>query len=254
MVYNIGMTYTVGNLASLADVSVRTLRHYDSIGLLKPESIQPNGYREYGIKSLLRLQQILLYRELGFELSQIKEILDNPGFDELKALLTHKEKLLGKIERLQAIVATVDGTIEHLKGNKIMNDKNLFGSLSDNQLEEYSKEAERRWDAETVRESNARWKAMPKDKKQKIIDEGNQIYSDMADMIDKDPHCSEVQTIVERWRNHIEHFWKPDLDGLLGLADLYNDDPRFKANFDRIDTGLAQFFKNAVNHYVDLRR
>jgi DNA-binding transcriptional MerR regulator len=254
MVYNIDMTYTVGNLAKISGVSVRTLHHYDSIELLKPESTQPNGYRVYGKKSLLRLQQILLYKELGLELSQIKEILDNPGFDELKALSTHKEKLLGKIERLQAIVATVDDTIEHLKGNKTMNDKKLFGGLTKKQQEEYANEAEKRWDAGTVRESNARWKAMPKDKQQKIIDEGNQIYSDMADMIDKNPHCSEVQTIVERWRMHIEYFWKPDLDGLLGLVDLYNDDPRFKANFDRIDPGLAHFLKNAVKHYVDLRR
>jgi DNA-binding transcriptional MerR regulator len=84
------MTYTVGKLAKLAGVSVRTLGHYDYIGLLKPDSVLPNGYRVYGQRSLLRLQQVLLFKELGFRLSQIREILDKPGFDTLKALLGHR--------------------------------------------------------------------------------------------------------------------------------------------------------------------
>ena len=248
------MTYTVGKLAKLAGVSVRTLRHYDSIGLLKPDSVLHNGYRVYNQKSLLRLQQVLLYKELDLELSQIKEILDNPGFDALKALSGHRKNLTQKIARLQAIVATVDETIEHLKGLKTMNDKDLFGGLTDRQQDEYAKEAEKRWDARTVQESNAKWKAMSGDKKQAIIDEGNQIYADFAKAIGSDVSSPEVTRLVERWRAHLEHFWKPDLDALLGLADLYNDDPRFKENISKVDPKLPEFIREAVRSYVKSRR
>lgn len=254
MVYNTVMTYTVGILAKLAGVSVRTLRHYDSIGLLKPESVKANGYREYGEKSLLRLQQILLYRELGLELSKIREILDSPEFDALEALSVHKQNLLQRIGRLQAIVETVDGTIEYLKGAKTMNDKKLFGGLTEKQQDEYLKEAEQRWDAKIVSDSNKKWKSRPEAEKQQIIDEGNQIYAEIAKLIGTDAGSLEVQALVERWRRHIEYFWTPDLDGLLGLADLYNDDPRFKANFDKIDPRLAGFMRDAIRYYVSLRR
>lgn len=248
------MTYTVGKLAKLAGVSVRTLGHYDFMGLLKPDSVLPNGYRVYGQRSLLRLQQVLLYKELGFGLSQIREILDKPNFDTLKALMGHRQDLLEKIARLQAIVATVDETIEHMKGNKSMNDKDLFGGLTDKQQDEYAREAEARWDAKTVQESNAKWKSLSQDQKQAIIDEGNQVYADFAKAIGSDPSSQEVQKLVHRWRNHIEHFWKPDLDALLGLADLYNDDPRFNKNISKIDPKLPGFIREAVLCYVNLRR
>lgn len=254
MVYNTDMTYTVGKLASLAGVSVRTLRHYHSVGLLKPDSILTNGYRVYAKKSLLRLQQVLLYRELGLGLSQIREILDTPGFDALESLLGHRQSLLDRISRLQTIVATVDETIDHMRGTVLMKDKDLFGGLNEKQQEEYAIEAQKRWDAKTVQESNARWKAMPTDKKQLVIDQGNKVYADFAKAIDFDPTSPEVQAVVLRWRNHIEHFWKPDLDGLLGLADLYNDDPRFFENISKVNPKLPEFIREAVRHYVNSRR
>jgi DNA-binding transcriptional MerR regulator len=250
MVYNLDMTYTVGKLAVIAGVSVRTLRHYDSIGILKPETTQPNGYRMYGQHSLLRLQQILLYKELGFELSAIKEILGNPDFDLVKALSEHKNKLKARIERLKAIIVTVDGTIDHLKGEKTMDDKKIFAGLTRQQEEEYAKEAEQRWDSETVRQSNLKWNTRSEDEKQKIFDQGNEIYLEFKDLIGASPESPKVQDLVKRWRSHIELFWMPDLDQLLGLADLYCEDSRFRANFDRIDPRLAGFIREAVAAFV----
>jgi hypothetical protein len=156
--------------------------------------------------------------------------------------------------RLQRIVATVDETIEHMKGNKSMNDIDLFGGLTDKQQDEYAKEAKARWDTKTVQESNVRWKKMNLNEKQAVIDEGNQVYADFAKAIGTDPESDEVQKLVQRWKNHIEHFWKPDLDALLGLADLYNDDPRFKENISKIDPKLPSFIREAVLCYVNLKR
>ncbi len=244
------MKYSVGQLARLAGVSVRTIHHYGSIGLLEPESVRANGYHEYGEASLLRLQQVLLHKELGLSLSEIKKVLDQPGFDLIEALESHRESLKLRLERLETIVKTVENTIARLKGVKHMTDKNLFAGLTKEQEERYAKEAETLYDPKIVRASNAKWKSRSKDEQKAILDEGNKIYQDFASLIDKDPSSPEVLAVVERWRRHIEYFWTPNLDQLLGLADLYNNDPRFRDNFDRIDPRLSGFVWEAVKAYV----
>lgn len=244
------MKHTVGQLAGLAGVSVRTIRHYETVGLLEPESVRANGYHEYGESSLLRLQQILLYRVLGLGLAEILKVLDQPDFDLVNALVGHKENLKLRIKRLETIVQTVEKTISHLKGEKPVSDKNLFAGLTDEQEEQYSKEAETLYDPEVVRASNAKWKSRTKVEQQAILDEGNKIYQDFASLIGKETSSPEVIAVVRRWRKHIEYFWTPNPEQLLGLADVYNNDPRFKANFDRIDPKLAEFVREVVKAFV----
>src|SRR5512145_238650 len=118
--------FTVKQLSKLAGVTPRTLHHYDDIGLLKPSRIGDNGYRYYGEEALLRLQQILFYRELDFPLEDIRKIMGRRDFDVLGALQSHKEALGRQVERLNRLLNTVDNTINHLKGKKIMNEKSLF--------------------------------------------------------------------------------------------------------------------------------
>ncbi len=115
------MSYTVKQLSDLAGVSIRTLHYYDEINLLKPEAVGANGYRYYGDESLLKLQQILFYRELGLELSGITDIVNRPDFDVQTALESHRKSLQGRVERLNRLIATVDDTIitfERKKGNE----------------------------------------------------------------------------------------------------------------------------------------
>src|ERR1700690_1634694 len=104
MVYHPGMSYTVKQLSRLAGVSVRTLHYYDEIGLLKPDAIRPNGYRQYGDQALLRLQQILFYRELDLGLEAIKAMLDRPDFDAVAALAPHRLSLRGRAKRLERLI------------------------------------------------------------------------------------------------------------------------------------------------------
>jgi DNA-binding transcriptional MerR regulator len=243
--------YTVKQLSTLAGVTPRTLRHYDQIDLLKPESIGENGYRYYGEKSLLRLQQILFYRELGLGLDSIREMLGRPDFQILDALEEHRESLQGKVRRLERLIQTVDKTIKHLKGENIMSPKGLFEGFSEEQQEEYAKQAEQMYDPETVRESNRTWKSYFPEKKQAILDEGKQIYQDMIAAMPKGADSPEVQAIVERWRVHMDYFWTPNLDQLLGLATMYGESPDFKANFDQMHPDLAEFMKEAVTIYVE---
>jgi MerR family transcriptional regulator, thiopeptide resistance regulator len=242
--------YTVKQLSKLAGVTPRTLHHYDEIGLLKPSRVGENGYRYYGEEAVLRLQQILFYRELGMPLEDIKKIMGRRDFDILGALHSHKEALQKQVTRLNRLIATVDNTIHHLKGTTIMSEKGLFEGFSEEQQEEYAADAEKMYDPETVRESNRKWKSYSATKKESILAEGNAIYTDMIAAMPRGAASSEVQAIVERWRKHMDYFWTPNLDQLLALANGYHDDPRFKANFDKMHPQLAEFMREAVKVYV----
>ena len=246
--------YTVKQLSTLAGVTPRTLHHYDQIDLLKPESVGKNGYRYYGETSLLLLQQILFYRELGFSLESIREMLGRSEFQVLDALEEHRKSLQGKIRRLERLIRTVEDTIHHLKGENTMSPKELFESFSEEQQEEYARQAEQMYDPETVRESNRKWKSYSAEKKQAILEEGKQVYLDMLEAIPKGADSLEVQAIVERWRQHMDYFWTPKLDQLLGLATMYGQSPDFKTNFDKMHPELADFIKEAVTIYVAARK
>ena len=110
------------------------------------------------------------------------------------------------------------------------------------------------YDPETVRESNRKWKNYSAERKQAILDEGKQVYLDMIAAMPKGADSPEVQAIVERWRKHMDYFWTPNLDQLLGLATMYGQSPDFKANFDQMHPDLADFMKEAVMVYVEARK
>jgi DNA-binding transcriptional MerR regulator len=245
--------YTVKQISKIAGVTARTLHYYDEIGLLKPGRIGENGYRYYSDESLLQLQQILLYREMDLPLDQIKHILQTRDFDPIHSLEIHRYELKRKIIHLEELIATVDHTIEHLKGNENMEPQKLFSGFSEEQQAEYEKEAMNLYDPRTVKESNQRWRQYSAEKKQQILDEGNQVYVAFLKAMPAGPESDAAQECVSRWRRHIENFWSPRDEQLLGLADLYNDDPRFKKNYDRLDPNLAEFVREAVKVYVGRR-
>ena len=243
------MAYTVKQLATLAGISKRTLHYYDELGLLKPKSVEANGYRSYDDESILKLQQILFYRELDFPLQDIKRIMERPDFDILGALESHRTALQKRIERLNRLIQTLENTILYLKGKKEMGKKQLFEALSESQQEEYAKQAEEKYDPEMVRKVNKKWKDYGKEKQQVILAEGNSIYEEMVKAIPFGAESREAQECVERWRRHLDYFWTPSLDQLTGLAGLYVT-PDFKKNFDKIDPRLAEFMGKAVEIYV----
>lgn len=253
MVYT-PIMFTVKQLSRVAGITPRTLHYYDQIGLLKPSRVGENGYRYYGEDALVRLQQVLLYRELGMPLEQIADILDSADFDVLDSLHAHRAELLKRIRRLETLVQTVDKTIDHLKGNSEMEEKKFFAGFSDEQQAAYEKEAMQTYDPATVKASNDRWRAYTADQKQSILAEGNQIYLELAAAMPAGPDSAAAQAAVEHWRKHMQNFWSPNDEQLLGLADMYNDDPRFKANYDKIHPDLAEFVRAAVRVYVERRK
>jgi DNA-binding transcriptional MerR regulator len=246
--------FTVKQLSKIAGVTPRTLHYYDEIGLLKPSRVGDNGYRYYGEETLLRLQQIMLYREMEMPLENIKKIMGRRDFDVLRALEVHREELRQRIAQMELLMSTVEDTILHLKGKKEMSQNEFFQGFTDEQQAEYEREAMQRWDPTTVKASNENWRKLSTAEKQKILDEGSAVYKDLVKAMPKGPASPEAQACVPRWRRNIEHFWVPDDEQCLGLADLYNDDPRFKANFDKIDPNLAEFLREAIRVYVERRK
>ncbi|MBI3152783.1 MAG: MerR family transcriptional regulator [Chloroflexi bacterium] len=243
--------FTVKQLSKLAGITPRTLHHYDDIGLLKPSRVGNNGYRYYGEDAVLRLQQILFYRELDIPLDDIKKIMGRRDYDVMGALQSHKEALSKQAARINRLIQTVDNTINHLKGSKTMSDDKFFEGFSEEEQEKYALEAEQMYDPETVRESNRKWKAYSAAKKEAIIAESKAIYQDMIAVIPKGAASPQAQAVVERWRKHMNYFWTPNLEQLQALANGYVEDARFKANFDKMHPKLAEFMRAAVKAYVE---
>jgi MerR family transcriptional regulator, thiopeptide resistance regulator len=242
--------YTVKQLARSAGVTARTLHYYDEIGLLPPARVGENGYRYYDEAAALRLQQILLYRRMELPLEEIKRIMGRHDFDILAALEEHRLALQKKIGQLETITRTVDETILYMKGKKQMTTNEMFTGFSEEQQAEYEKEAMQMYDPETVKASNAKWKGYGKEKQQQILIESGQIYVDMIAAMPKGAASPEAQACVERWRKNMDHFWSPSLEQLNGLGNLYNEDARFKANFEKMQPGLAEFMREAIREYV----
>jgi DNA-binding transcriptional MerR regulator len=241
--------YTVRQLAAVAGISARTLHYYDQIGLLQPQRNPDNGYRLYDRPAALRLQQILFLRELGLSLEEIQAVLDRPDFDLLGALQQHRQALLERQERLARLVRTVDRTIFALKGNIAMDNKELFEGFNEEQQQEYEAEAEQLWGSETVNQSRQRWGSYSDEKKRQIFAEGKQIYLDLAAAIPHGPTSPQAQAGIARWHQNIRYFYEPTKEIMLGLADGYNDDPRFAEFFERIHPGLNKFMRQAIQHY-----
>ena len=244
--------YTVQQLAKIAGVSVRTLHHYDHIGLLKPSSRNAARYRFYGEAELLRLQQILFFRELDCSLDDIARILDSPGFDPIDALEAHREELKKRAKRLDKLLETIDKTLRKLKGAKMeMSDQELYGGLSKEQAEAYAEEARQRWDPKLVDETNARVKKWSKEKWARVNKEIDEIMRQLAALMGNPVEERKVQALVARHRAYLNNFYEVKPGMYRGLGKLYTEDPRFRAYFEKYRAGLADYLALAIEFYCD---
>jgi DNA-binding transcriptional MerR regulator len=244
------MAYTVKAVADLAGISVRTLHHYDEIGLLKPEQVSASGYRLYTETDLERLQQVLFFKELGFGLQEIRSIIDSPGFDRRRALLEHKQLLLERRERIGRLIQSVDRTLEAMERGATMAEKDLFDGFDQSQYEE---EARQRWGhTEAYRESTRRAKSYTKADWDAIKQESEQINQGLAALVGRDPADPEVQEWIRRHHQQInDRFYTCSTEIYRGLADMYVQDERFTATYEKIRPGMAQFMRAAMHVYCD---
>jgi len=246
---------TVRQLANLAKISVRTLHHYDQIGLLRPAARSEAGYRLYGDADLLRLQQILFFKELDVPLADIQAILDRPGFDQVEALRMHRRLLVERAERLTRLLRTVDRTIAKLTGEDTMplTDDEIYEGFSPEEkakLKEYEAEAAQRW-GELAAESGRRVRGMTKAQWQAIQKEGGDVTQRVAELMGRPAGDAEVQATIARQHAWIENFYPCSAEIFRGLGQMYVDDPRFAANYEKVKPGLAAFMRDAMGYYAD---
>ncbi len=243
--------YTIKKLAEFAGVSVRTLHYYDEVGLLQPEYRTRNGYRHYGEAAAVRLQQIMFFRELGFGLDEIKNIMSRPYFNVLEALETHRALLTKKAERIGELLQTVDLTIKKIKGEAMMSIKEYYQGFSDEQIEKYRQEVKERWGEDVLRESEARVKKMGKQQFAALQAEGGVIFKTIADNMDKGFDSPIVQEQVAKWRQWLENFGHYSDEAVLGLGRAYSQDPRFAAFYRKINKDLPEFLTKAIVYYCE---
>lgn len=244
------MSYTVGEVAKLAHVSVRALHHYDEIGLLEPSGRSDAGYRLYDDDDLQRLQQVLLFRELGFDLAHIEEIMDDPEFDRRAALLGQRELLEARATQLLAMVDAVDQTLRHEEKGTTMSTEDMFEVFGDFDPKEHEAEAEERWgDSDAYAESARRTSRYTKQDWQRYKDESDETSLAVAALMDEgvaadDPRAMDA---VERARLQIDHWFYPCSRRMHAeLGKMYVADPRFTATYEKIRPGMAQYMCDAT--------
>jgi DNA-binding transcriptional MerR regulator len=243
----------VKEVADLVGISVRTLHHYDEIGLLVPDEVTESGYRMYSERNLELLQQILFFRELDFPLKRIKEILDDPSFNKHEALELHRKLLLEKRARLDRILATLDRSIQHSKGEIEMTNKEKFAGF-DFTENSYEQEARQRWGHEAVDRSNAKIGGMSKAEQEALGQEMNEIYRNLAEIRHEAPDSEAAQNAIKQWYLLLNRMGNYSLDAFKGLGQMYVDDVRFTKNIDQFGEGLAVFMRDAMAAYADRNR
>jgi len=240
----------VKEVAGLVGISVRTLHHYDEIGLLKPEKITESGYRLYSDRNLEMLQQILFFRELGFPLKKIKEIVSSPSFNRVEALELHRRMLQDKRRQLEQMIITIDRTIQHARGEIEMTNEQKFEGF-DFSSNPYEQEARERWGDEAVEKSNARLGKMTKQEQEELAGSMNAIYAKLAALRNDSPESEQSQAAIKEWFILLNQMGSYSLEAFKGLGQMYVDDVRFTKNIDKFGEGLALFMRDAMAVYAD---
>jgi MerR family transcriptional regulator, thiopeptide resistance regulator len=243
------VSYTVGQLAALAHVTVRALHHYDAIGLLTPSARTAAGYRRYNERDLERLQQLLFYRELGFPLDQIAALLD--GDTEPQAhLRTQRQLLTERIARLEAMVSAIDRTMEANGMGFKLKPEERFEVFGDFVPEDHEAESRSRWGSSPAFAASQRRVAeYSKDDWLRLRKEAEDITDAMSASMRAGVPSDSVQAmdLAERHRQHITR-WFYDCSYAVhrGLGEMYVADPRFTIHYDTVVPGLAAFVRDAI--------
>ncbi|NLM96650.1 MAG: MerR family transcriptional regulator [Halanaerobiaceae bacterium] len=250
------MEYTVQELARLAGITARTIRYYDEIDLLKPARINSSGYRIYGPKEVDRLQQILFYRELEVSLDKIREILNSPLFDELKALREHRRKLLERKCRLELLIANLDRTIISKERGITMSDQEKFEGFKERMIADnerkYGKEIREKYGDETVDRSYRRLKDMTQEEYEEMARIEEKLMETLQAAFETGNPAGELaRQAAELHRQWLSFYWDSySEEAHAGLAEMYVADERFKSYYDQGQPGRAEFLRDAICIYT----
>lgn len=249
--------YSVKQLAKLAGVTVKTLHLYDKTGLLKAAERTAARYRMYREKELLRLQQILFYKELKFPLKEIKSILDDPHFDLVHALEGHKSSLKAKKDKINTLIKTIDNTIHSLKNQTMLNLEDLYEGLSKEEAKNYREQAVSSYGEEVVSHAELHLKTLSKTDMQALVSRQKELGKELYLSKSLPTDSNEVQQLVHQhyvntrklWGTHDTTDKQPD--AYYGLGQLYLNDERFTTEYGASDTDFRAFISLAMTVYVE---
>lgn len=254
---SVDKTYTVHQLAELSGVSVRALHHYDALGLVRAPRGN-NGYRRYGRAEIDRLQHVLLYRETGMPLADIKRIFDDSAFDARAALSGHLHTLRVQRARIDGLIASVEKTLAYGEGEEPMKDEEKFEMFKRNMVEDqerdYGAEARARWGDKAVEASKARVLDMSEEQwggVQNIEERMKEAL--ILGMASGDPTGTDAQRAADLHRQWLCRFWQEGAytkAAHIGLAEMYVADERFKAYYETIAPGATEFLRDAIRAYA----
>lgn len=251
------MQYTVNALAKIAGVSVRTLHYYDQIGLLKPASIQKNGYRLYSEREALVLQQILFYRELDFSLEDMKRIVTASDFDLRQALQDQRRMLELKKQRLSKLLKTIDHTIYKLTQSHPMDEhdvQEVYDAFGEETVKQYANEVKERWgQTEAYKQSMERASKMTKADMERYKHDADIFMKKVAATMDAGATSPEFQELIAQHFQSLSTWYEPNVEMYRGLAKMYVDDPRFTVYYENYRPGLAKVFSEAMLYFVEQR-
>ncbi|MBD0292878.1 MAG: MerR family transcriptional regulator [Jiangellaceae bacterium] len=254
------MSWSIAEVARITKVTPRTLRHYDAIGLLPPAWTADGGRRYYERDDLLRLQQILLLRDLGMRLDTIAEVLNTPSDEStVDALRRHRARLVAERRRLSRLVATVDATIDSLQKGRNMAPEKMFEGFEPERFgafnpEQHVDEARERW-GEAVDESISRVKGWSADDWSDYKDEAAAVTERIAALFDANVPADDPRTLdaVDAHYRLVCRFWTPNREAYTGLGQMYVDDPRFAPNYEQVREGLTAYLRDAMAAYANVR-
>ena len=242
--------HTVSDVARLAGVSVRTLHHYDAIGLLSPSARSDAGYRLYSRDDLDRLQEVLLFRELEIPLEDIAVLLGGGAFDRLAALELQREMLAQKAARTQALIASVERAINAERTGVRMTKEEMFEVFGDFDPAEHEGEVQERWGhTDAYAESARRTAKYTKADWERFKAESEQIGTDTARLMDEGVSADDPRAmdLAEQARLQIDTWFYPCSHEMhVNLAEMYIADPRFTATYEKIHAGMAQYWHDAI--------
>ena len=243
------MDWSIQDIARRVGTTSRTLRHYDDVGLLKPSRVGDNGYRYYDQTALVRLQRILLLRELGLSLSSIAEVLEGQN-DTALALDKHLEWLRQEQRRLARQIVSVETTLHKLKeGAPLMAEEILDGF--DNSP--YEQEVVERWGRDAYDSSNRKWGALSKAQQREQQAEHDRVAQALAEakVRGEDVASEGVQQLVRRHHAWVCFFWTPHREAYTQLGEMYVADPRFTAHYDQHGPGTAAYLRDAMRLFAE---
>jgi len=248
------VAYTVNKLAKLSGVSVRTLHFYDEIGLLKPAYYGENNYRYYEEAQLLMLQQILFFRELGFQLNDIQRIISSPDFDKITVLESHRKNLEKNLDQTKTLIETVDKTIAHLRGKEMMKLEDIFHGFNAEKQQMYEDFlVDSGVDSDLIDKSKMKVKSWTKEQWIEHKRKADLIHDELAAAIKNhlSPDDSKVQEIIKRHYQLTTVFWTPTKESYIGLSQLYCSHPDFVKFYNDIHPQLLNFMMAAMKIFAE---